>query len=133
MININDLEVGDKVICLINSNSSLKIGKKYRILQIFKDEVGEHIGIKDEFGEHNFFSLYRFTTIENYRNILIDNIFTEKSILDVFKNLSRIFELKKDCVISHHESLEKIFEITESFSDSEFLQDIVELYNSDEF
>ncbi len=116
MIDIKSLKKGDKVICIINSNTSLKIGNEYTIDDFYEDYLGEELILKNDKGELKFYSVFRFVPKSKFRELLIDDIQSNFSIITFCKKISRLIELRIDNVISYHETLENLqdlFEIIE--------------------
>lgn len=124
MIEIENLKIGDKVVCIINSKASLKIGKEYIVEGFYNDDLGQDISVFNEKGELRFYSILRFVTKSKYRDYVIDDLDSDFSIINLCKEVSKIIEMRKDNVISYHESLERILELSENF-DNVDVDDIV--------
>lgn len=124
MIEIEKLKIGDKVVCIINSKASLKIGKEYIVEGFYNDDLGQDISVFNEKEELRFYSILRFVTKSKYRDYVIDDLDSDFSIINLCKEVSKIIEMRKDNVISYHESLERILELSENFGNVD-VDDIV--------
>ncbi len=113
MIDIKNLNKGESVICILNTNTCLKIGKEYVVEGFYDDDLGEDIIIKNDKGEIRYYSIFRFVTKSKYRDFKIEEINTNLSITDLCKKISKLIELRKDDIISYHETLEKLYELLE--------------------
>ena len=129
MIDVKNLKIGDKVVCIINSKVSLKIGKDYIVNNFYDDDLGQDISVINEKGESKFYSMFRFTTKSKFREYLIDDLESNTSILNVCKQVSKIIEMRKDDVITYHESLERLSELSDNIDNLEIDNDILEDYN----
>lgn len=119
MIDIENLKLGDKVVCIINTKASLKIGKEYTIKGIYNDDLGKDISVVNESGVIQYYSISRFVSISKFREYIIDNLDSNISILNVCKQVSKIIEMRKDDVITYHESLERLSELAENIDNLE--------------
>ena len=126
MIDIKNLKIGDKVVCIINSKASLKIGKEYIVDDIFDDDLGKDISVINENGIIKFYSMFRFVTKSKFREYLIDDLELNQSIVSLCKQVSRIIEMRKDDVISYHESLERLLELSENVDNLDIDDSILE-------
>lgn len=126
MIDIKNLNIGDKVVCIIDSKASLKVGKEYTVKSIYDDDFGNDISVINESGELKYYSIFRFVTKSKFREYLIDDIQFNTSIITCCKEVSRIIEMRKDNVISFHESLEKLYELSEKLQSVDIDESILE-------
>lgn len=129
MIDTKNLKVGDKVVCIIDSKASIKVGKEYTIKSIYDDDLGNEISVVNEKGILKYYSIFRFVTKSKFREYLIDDIQFNTSIINCCKEVSRIIEMRKDNVISFHESLEKLYELSEKLQSVEIDESILEDIN----
>jgi hypothetical protein len=119
MIDIENLKIGDKLVCIINSKASLKIGKEYTVKSIHNDIVGLDICIINDSGVFQYYSISRFVSKSKFREYIIDNLDSNISILNFCKQVSKIIEMRKDDVITYHESLERLSELAENIDNLE--------------
>ena len=119
MIDIENFKIGDKVVCVINSKASLKIGKEYTVKGIYNDIVGRDICVINDSEVVQYYSISRFVSKSKFREYIIDNLDSNISILNFCKQLSKIIEMRKDDVITYHESLERLSELAENIDNLE--------------
>jgi len=119
MIDIENLKIGDKVVCVINSKASLKIGKEYTVKSIYNDVVGRDICVINDSEVFQYYYISRFVSKSKFREYIIDNLDSNISILNVYKQVSKIIEMRKDDVITYHESLERLSELAENIDNLE--------------
>ena len=137
MIDIKNLKVGDTVICVINTNSQLKIGKEYRVAGFLRDESGDDILveliIEREERLLQYYSAYRFVTKTKWREYLIDDsLSSDFSLKMFFKKLSYLGLLSKFKSIPHHEALEELYELIDSIEKTNLDFQLDETFLSDE-
>ncbi len=121
-----DLKNGDKLICILNFNSSLKIGKEYTLYGI----VDDYLIIENDKGDLRWYEQCRFITRDKFRNYLIDDILDKNSsLLKTYKGISRLLEMRNDNVLTYGETLSEFYELIEKTKkELEFGEEIFERY-----
>jgi hypothetical protein len=114
---------GDKLICILNFNSSLKIGKEY----ILYGTIDDSLIIENDKGDLRWYEPCRFITKDKYRNYLIDDVLDKNSdLVKTFKEISRLLEMRKDNVLTYGETLSEFYELTAKIKQIEFSDEIFE-------
>lgn len=134
---MSDFKIGDTVICIINTNSQLKVGKEYKIAGHLRDEAGEDILveliIEREERFLQYYSSSRFVTKTKWREYLIDDsLSSDFSLKMFFKKLSYLALLCKFKSIPYHEALEELYELIESLEKTNLDFQLDETFLSDE-
>jgi hypothetical protein len=118
-----DLKNGDKLICILNFNSNLKIGREYLLHGV----VDDYLIIENDKGDLRWYEPCRFITKDKFRNYLIDDVLDKNSsLLKTYKDLSRLLEMRSDNVLTYGETLSEFYEITEKVTVLEFGDEIFE-------
>ena len=117
-----DLKNGDKLICILNFNSNLKIGKEYLLYGL----VDDYLIIENDKQELRWYEPCRFITKEKFRNHLIDDVLNkDSSIIKKYKEISRLLEMRNDDVLTYGETLSEFYEIIENIKiEIEFSEEI---------
>jgi hypothetical protein len=114
---------GDKLICILNFNSSLKIGKEY----ILYGTIDDSLIIENDKGDLRWYEPCRFITKDKYRNYLIDDVLDKNSsLVKTFKEISRLLEMRKDNVLTYGETLSEFYELIAKIKQIEFSDEIFE-------
>jgi hypothetical protein len=114
---------GDKLICILNFNSSLKIGKEYMLY----GTVDDSLIIENDKGDLRWYEPCRFITKDKFRNYLIEDVLDKNSSsVKTFKEISRLLEMRKDNVLTYGETLSEFYELTEKIKQIEFSDEIFE-------
>jgi hypothetical protein len=114
---------GDKLICILNFNSSLKIGKEYMLY----GTIDDYLIIENDKEDLRWYEPCRFITKDKYRNYLIDDVLDKNSsLVKTYKEISRLIEMRNDNVLTYGETLSEFYEITAKIKEIEFSDEIFE-------
>ena len=117
------LKNGDKLICILNFNSNLKIGKEY----ILHGTIDDYLIIENDRGDLRWYEICRFIEKDKFRNLLIDDVLNKNSsLIETYKEISRLLEMRNDNVLTYGETLSEFYELTEKISVIEFSEEIFE-------